>query len=124
IVRNSTAPPGATLYVTKPLGLGIISTAIKRELADDEQVRLAVDTMTELNAGASEAMVGGGADAATDVTGFGLIGHLRAMLDASGVAAALDASAPELLPGILELAREGVAPGGTRRNHEFVVPWV
>jgi selenide, water dikinase len=124
LVRNSTAPPDAALYLTKPLGLGILSTAIKREVADEEQIRLAVATMTELNAGASEAMVEGGADAATDVTGFGLLGHLRQMLAASGVSAVVDASAIELLPGVLELAEKDVVPGGTRRNFEFVDPWV
>jgi selenide,water dikinase len=124
LVRNSTAPTDATLYLTKPLGLGIISTAIKRQLADEEQIRLAVETMTELNAAASEAMVEGGADAATDVTGFGLLGHLRQMLASSGVSAVVDASAVELLPGVLELAEQLVIPGGTQRNHEFVDPWV
>jgi selenide,water dikinase len=124
IVRNSTAPPGAALYLTKPLGLGILSTAIKRGVANEEQIRLAVETMTELNAGASEAMLEGGADAATDVTGFGLLGHLHRMLEASGVSASVDASAIDLLPGVLELARDHVVPGGTGRNHEFVSPWV
>jgi selenide,water dikinase len=124
IVRNSTAPAGATLFLTKPLGLGIISTAIKRSVADEEQIRLAVDTMTELNADASAAMVSAGAEAATDVTGFGLLGHLRGMLAASEVAAVVDASALELLPGVLRLARDGVIPDGTRRNHEFVSPSV
>ena len=124
VVRNSTAPVGAALYLTKPLGLGIISTAIKRELANDEQIRLAVETMTELNAAASEAMVEAGAEAATDVTGFGLLGHLRQMLAASGVSAELDAAAVELLPGVLELAEQRVVPGGTERNHGFVDPWV
>ncbi|MFN2544552.1 MAG: selenide, water dikinase SelD [Actinomycetota bacterium] len=124
IVRNSTAPSGATLFLTKPLGLGIISTAIKRGSASEEQIRLAVDTMTELNAEASAAMVEAGVEAATDVTGFGLLGHLRQMLAASGVSATVDAYAVDLLPGVLELAREGVVPGGTRRNHEFVEPWV
>ena len=124
LVRNSTARPGGTLYLTKPLGLGIISTAIKRELANEEQVRLAVATMTELNAGASAAMVDAGVDAATDVTGFGLLGHLRQMLAASGVSAVLDAAAIEVLPGVLELARGGIVPGGTERNHEFVDAWV
>jgi selenide,water dikinase len=124
VVRNSTAPPDATLYLTKPLGLGIISTAIKRGVADPEQIRLAVETMTELNADASVAMVEGGADAATDVTGFGLLGHLHRMLAASGVSAEVDASSIELLPGVLSLARDGVIPGGTRRNHEYVDPHV
>ena len=124
IVRNSTARPGAVLYLTKPLGLGIISTAIKRGLANEEQIRLAVETMTELNAAASEAMLAGGAQAATDVTGFGLLGHLHKMAATSGVSVEVDASAVDLLPGVLELAEEGVVPGGTGRNHEFVDPWV
>jgi selenide,water dikinase len=124
LVRNSTAPAGATLYLTKPLGLGVISTAIKRGVANEEQIWLAVETMTELNAEASEAMVEAGADAATDVTGFGLLGHLRGMLHASGVAAVVDAGAVDILPGVVDLARDGVIPGGTRRNHEFVTPWV
>jgi len=69
-------------------------------------------------------MVDAGVDAATDVTGFGLLGHLRQMLAASGVSAVVNAAAVELLPGVLELAGERVIPGGTRRNHEFVDPWV
>ena len=69
-------------------------------------------------------MVEAGVDAATDVTGFGLLGHLHTTLLASGVSATVDASAVEFLPGALELARDGVVPGGTGRNHEFVAPWV
>jgi selenide,water dikinase len=79
-----------------------------------------VDLMTALNADASLAMVEAGAEAATDVTGFGLLGHLVRMLEASGVAASLDASAVTALPGTLDLARSGVVPSGTRRNHAFV----
>jgi len=120
LVRNSTAPPGARLFLTKPLGTGIISTAIKAGKASPEQVRRAVDTMAALNAAAARAMVAAGAQAATDVTGFGLLGHLHAMLRASGLAARLDASAVPLLPGVLDLARAGIVPGGTRRNHAFV----
>src|SRR5437867_10720363 len=85
VVRNSTASADATLFLTKPLGLGIISTAIKQGVATEEQIGLATRTMTELNAAAAEAMVEAGAEAATDVTGFGLLGHLRQMLEASGV---------------------------------------
>ena len=120
LVRNSTAPAGAALVLTKPLGLGIIATAIKRERASEEQVRSAVETMTTLNAAAAEAMVETGAEAATDVTGFGLLGHLHEMLAASGVAAEVDASAVPFLPGALDLAAEGVIPGGTRRNASFL----
>jgi selenide, water dikinase len=120
VVRNSTAPPGARLFLTKPLGLGIISTAIKRGRASEEQVRLAVDTMTQLNAKPKEAMVEQGAEAATDVTGFGLIGHLMSMLRASGISATVHAQAAAILPGVLDLARAGLIPDGTRRNHAFV----
>jgi selenide, water dikinase len=116
-VRNSTASPGDTLYLTKPLGLGIVSTAIKQGLADDDLVAAAVSLMTTSNRAAAEAMTDVGAEAATDVTGFGLLGHLHRMLLASGAAAELDAGAVPLLdPRILELARAGVVPGGTKRN--------
>jgi selenide,water dikinase len=116
IVRNSTLEPGAELFLTKPLGLGLISTAIKRGVATEGQVRAAVDTMTTLNDAASEAMLEAAAVAATDVTGFGLLGHLHRMALASGCAATLDAAAVRLLPGALELARSDVVSGGTKRN--------
>jgi selenide, water dikinase len=121
IVRNSTARPGAHLFLTKPLGIGIITTAIKRRMASDRQIEMVVDVMTELNAAASEAMVEAGAQAATDVTGFGLLGHLRGMLAASGCSATLDAGAVDVLPGALDLAEKGAVAGGTRRNLDFVV---
>jgi selenide,water dikinase len=124
ILRNSTAPPGARLFLTKPLGTGIIATAIKRDMATPRQVRLAVEEMTTLNQAAASAAVEAGAAAATDVTGYGLLGHLHSMLAASGVAAHLDASAVELLPGTLSLAREGMVAGGTRRNHSFLGAFV
>ena len=120
VVRNSTAPAGARLFLTKPLGLGILTTGIKRGKTTPELVARAVEVMTALNAAASEAMVEAGAEAATDVTGYGLLGHLHFMLAASGVAAEVDASAVPFLPGALELAREGVVPGGTRSNHRFL----
>jgi selenide, water dikinase len=124
ILRNSTAPPGARLFLTKPLGTGIITTAIKRETASAQQIRVAVDLMATLNQAAASAAGQARAEAATDVTGYGLLGHLHSMLAASGVAARLDASAIELLPGTLNLARQGVVPGGTLRNHLFVRPSV
>jgi selenide,water dikinase len=124
IVRNSTAPPEAHLFLTKPLGLGIVSTAIKRGIATEEQLRFAVDVMTSLNADASAAMLEAGAEAATDVTGFGLLGHLQRMLNSSGVGARIDASAVPVLDGVLELAMMGVVPSGSRRNHAFVRPSV
>ncbi len=123
LVRNSTAPAGATLFLTKPLGLGIVSTAVKNGSATPELVAKAVDLMTMSNAAAADAMIDAGAEAATDVTGFGLLGHLHKLLLASGVAARVDAGAVPLLDTrVLELARAGVVPGGTRRNHAFVRP--
>ncbi len=124
LVRNSTAPAGARLFLTKPLGVGMITTGIKRGAATEEQARAAVDLMTELNGPASEAMVEAGAEAATDVTGYGLLGHLLEMLEASGVSAEVDAGAVPVLSGALDLAREGVVAGGTRRNRSFVDPHV
>jgi selenide,water dikinase len=122
VVRNSTMAPGDRLFLTKPLGLGIISTAVKRGQATPEQLALAVATMTFLNAAASEAMLEAEASAATDVTGFGLPGHLHIALRGSGASARLDASIIPLLPGVLDLAERGVVPGGTRSNHAFVEP--
>jgi selenide,water dikinase len=120
IVRNSTAPPEARLFLTKPLGIGLITTALKRGEATDEQVSAAVDTMTTLNAAASEAMVEAGAEAATDVTGYGLLGHLHFMLVASGVAARIEGASVPLLAGALGLAEKGMVAGGTRKNHAFL----
>ena len=121
VVRNSTAPAGAALYLTKPLGLGIVSTAIKRGIADEDLVAAAVMLMTTTNRAAAVAMRNAASEAATDVTGFGLLGHLHRMLEASGVAAELDAGAIPLMdPRILELARRDVVPGGTKRNLAYV----
>src|SRR5438093_1955610 len=120
LLRNSTAREGAVLLLTKPLGLGMISTAIKRGVATEGQIRSAVDAMTTLNAEAAEAMIEVRVDAATDVTGFGLLGHLHKMLLASGVAARIDAGEVPLLEGALDLARRDVVAGGTKRNHAYV----
>ena len=122
VVRNSTMRPGDKLFLTKPLGTGIISTAIKAGLAAPDQVESAVSTMAALNAAASEAMLEAGASAATDVTGFGLLGHLAIALSASDAAARIQAGTLPLLPGILELVRQGMVPSGSRANRAFVGP--
>ncbi len=122
IVRNSTMSLGDRLFLTKPLGIGIITTALKRGVATEEQISVAVETMTTLNAAAAEAMVEAGASAATDVTGFGLLGHLHIALGGSGVSAAIDASRVPLIDGTLQLANDGIVPSGTRSNHLFVSP--
>jgi selenide,water dikinase len=120
LVRNSTAAPGERLFVTKPIGTGLIATAIKRGSATAEQAEAAVRTMTTLNAAAASAMVESGVAAATDVTGFGLLGHLRKMLEASGAAARVEATLVPTLPGVLDLAQGGVVSGGTGRNHAWL----
>jgi selenide,water dikinase len=122
LLRNSSAPAGASLILTKPLGLGMISTAIKQGRASPEMIDAAVRVMTTLNRDAAEAMEEAGAEAATDVTGFGLLGHLHKMLLASGVAARVDARAVPFIPGAMSLAYERIVAGGTRRNHAFVDP--
>lgn len=120
IIRNSGARPGDRLVLTKPIGTGVLSTAFKRDAVGADALAAAVASMAELNRGAAEAMVAAGASAATDVTGFGLLGHLRELARASGVAARIEAGAVPLLPGALELAGEGFVPGGTRRNRRDV----
>ena len=122
LVRNDRAVAGATLFLTKPIGVGIVTTAIKRGVAPAAQVATAVATMTTLNADAAAASRDAGVRAGTDVTGFGLLGHLHTMLLASGVSARVRATAVPLLDGILDLARDGVVPGGAGRNLAFVEP--
>ena len=116
LVRNSTARPGDVLVLTKPLGTGIIATAIKKDAAPPQAIHVAVAAMTTLNEAASRAMIEAGAHAATDVTGYGLFGHLHSLARASGVAAHVSAGSVPLLPHALELAGAGHVPGGTRRN--------
>ena len=120
ITRNSGARAGDALVLTKPLGTGVIATGIKRGIAGEDAVRDAVASMTTLNRGAAEAMLRVGVSAATDITGFGLLVHLRHMLRASGVSATIDAGAVPLLPDTAELAAAGCISGGTRRNLEDV----
>jgi selenide,water dikinase len=123
-VRNSTARAGDVLILTKPIGTGVISQAIKVGRAAPADVALAVETMATLNRAACEAMVEVGAHAATDVTGFGLVGHLHEVVHASGVAARLRASALPILPGAREAAAAGVVPGGSKRNGDFFGRWI
>jgi selenide,water dikinase len=116
MITNASARPGDVLVLTKPIGSGIIATAIKQSAAPAEVIATAVDVMATLNAAAADVMTDAGVSAGTDITGFGLLGHLRSLLRASGVAAELDASAVPLLPGARALAEAGHVPGGSRRN--------
>jgi selenide, water dikinase len=124
LLTNAGARPGDRLVLTKPLGTGILTTALKQDLIGEAELAEAVRVMTTLNAGAARAALASGATAATDVTGFGLLGHLGNILASSGVGASLKLSAVPILAGARELALRGVAPGGTKRNLSAVsVDW-
>ena len=116
VTTNSAAEPGQTLILTKPLGTGIISTAAKHGTASDELVRMAIESMVELNRGAAVAARRIDVKAVTDVTGFGLLGHLSEMTRGSAVSAEIDAASVPILDGVRALATSGEIPGGTRRN--------
>jgi selenide, water dikinase len=118
--KNVGARPGDALVLTKPLGTGIISTAIKQGKAAPATIEAAVRTMATLNRAAAEAVSQVEVHAVTDVTGFGLLGHLREMTGGSGVRARLEASRIPLLPDVVSLAEAGLVPGGTRRNLKSV----
>ena len=119
-VTNAGARPGDRLVLTKPIGTGIITTGCKQGVAPEDVLRNAVDTMATLNRAACEAMANVGVNACTDITGFGLLGHLRSMVRASNVAAQVQFHRVPVLPGAWELLEQGVAPGGTRRNLDSV----
>ena len=117
LLTNAGGRPGDRLVLTKPLGAGVVSTAVKHGLADEGLLARAVEVMTTLNAAAAEAARAAGAHALTDVTGFGLLGHLRELALASGCAAEVDAAAVPAIDGVLELlVDERAIAGGTRRN--------
>src|SRR5688572_10215648 len=116
ILRNRGAKAGDALFLTKPLGSGILTTALKRGKLPDDLRGFVVGVMKELNAAGAEAAQEVGVHAATDVTGFGLLGHLRGMLQASGAAARLRFGAIPLIHGVLDFARDGVVPGGSQKN--------
>ena len=121
LLRNDAAEAGLPISLTKPLGSGVLNNRHKRT---GEVFAQAVDVMTTLNRDASIAAVDAGAKAATDVTGFGLLGHLWKMMRASGVAAEIDAAAVPYIDGAREAARDGYVSGGTRRNLDWVAPHI
>lgn len=118
MLTNAGACAGDLLVLTKPLGTGILATALKRDALIETGMAEAVSSMTTLNDGAARAALKVGVSAATDITGFGLIGHLAAMLEASKVAAEIAFEALPILPHARNLASRGVIPGGTQRNLE------
>jgi selenide,water dikinase len=118
IVTNAGAQPGDVLVLTKPLGTGILTTALKRGAIGPEGLHEAVRWMTTLNDTASRAMLAHGTHAATDITGFGLLGHGGGMARASNVQLLIDSSSVPFMEGVLDLIAGGVIPGGTRHNAE------
>jgi selenide,water dikinase len=121
LLRNDAAEPGMPLSLTKPLGVGVLNN---RHKVTGQAFPHAVACMTQLNRDASAAAVDAGAKAATDVTGFGLLGHLFKMMRASGTSAVVDAAAVPYLDGARDALRDGFVSGGTRRNLDWVRPHV
>jgi selenide, water dikinase len=120
LLTNAGLRDGDALVLTKPLGVGVVSTALKAGSAPPQVVREAVASMLRTNAEAAHAAADAGAAGATDVSGFGLLGHLYKMAAASGVDVTVDVAAVPVLPGARELAGAGAVPGGTGRNRSWV----
>jgi selenide,water dikinase len=120
IISNAGGRPGDALVLTKPLGVGIISTAAKQDVDTRGAIGAAIELMATLNRAAGEAMQEVGVSAATDVTGFGLLGHLRNLTKASGCSASIRLEAVPVLVAAWEYVRKGVAPGGTHANRRFL----
>lgn len=120
ILTNAGFRPGDSLVLTKALGIGVIATAIKAGEASPDVIDAAVASMTRLNAEAATVALGAGATGATDVTGFGLLGHLGKAAESSGIDIDIDTEAVPVLPGAWQLASSGAVPGGSRRNLDWI----
>ncbi len=124
LITSAGARPGDQLILTKPLGSGIITTAIKGDQLTAGEAEETLQGMAALNAGAAAAAVETGVSAVTDITGFGLIGHLHELLTASGAGAAIDGAAVPLYPDTAAMAASGMIPGGAYRNRDYFQKWV
>jgi selenide,water dikinase len=120
VVRNAGAKVGDVLVLTKPLGIGILTTALKRDLVSEDEIEVAVEAAARLNRGAAAAMREVEVSAATDVTGFGFLGHLNEMLEASGVGAVVQRNQVPVWERVDSLAAEGCYPGGLNGNREYL----
>jgi selenide,water dikinase len=120
VVRNAGANPGDALILTKPLGLGILTTALKRDLVSEQEIEAAVETASQLNNAARDAMQDAGVTAATDVTGFGFLGHLTEMLEASNAGAVIRRYSIPVWQQAVPLANDGVYPGGLESNKKYL----
>jgi len=124
ILRNSTAQPGDALILTKPIGLGILTTALKQGAADSQVEKKAIQIMASLNKDAAESLGGFNVHACTDITGFGLLGHLHEMTAGSKVDAQIYVNQVPILPEARQFAEMDIIPGGTLNNLSFVKPYV
>jgi selenide,water dikinase len=124
VLEKGGALPDDLLVLTKPLGIGVLTTALKRGLLGPDAIERITLQMATLNDRASQAAIEAGARACTDVTGFGFLGHLLEMSKASGCAVIVDSAKVPFMPRSLELADQGVLPGGSLANLEFVAPSV
>jgi selenide, water dikinase len=121
VYKNVGARPGDVLVLTKPIGVGIQTTAIKKDKLSAEQLQLVSETMAALNKTAAECLEGLSPNAVTDVTGFGLLGHATEMAKGTGnITIVIDYDRVPLLPGTSELAQEGIVPGGSKANHRWI----
>ena len=124
VASNAGGRPGDVLVLTKPIGIGIITTAAKQDRDSAGAIREAIRLMSTLNRAAGEAMATVAAHACTDITGFGLLGHLRNVAAASGCMATVRLDAVPVIEGAWSYVREGIAPGGTHANWRFLQDWV
>lgn len=121
VIGNQNARPGDVLVLTKPLGMGILTTAHKRDLVPAAKLREAVEIMTTLNRDAADAMRAAGAHAATDVTGYGLLGHLHELLTASNIGAEIVFDSVPVLSSVWKYAEDNVVPGGSAKNFDYLM---
>jgi len=119
IISNSTAKPNDDLILTKPIGTGILSKAMQKGLLSKEIEDLLIFKMSELNKAASESMIEIGVNSCTDITGFGLLGHLLEMMNASNTSTIIDFNKIIFLPSALDLAVAGTVSGSTKENYDF-----
>lgn len=120
IIRNNTLKAGDALVLTKPIGTGVIATALKAQMAEEEHNQAMIQSMCTLNKNASQIMSRFEVHACTDITGFGLLGHTREMVNGSGCMVRIYSQKIPLLEGALKYAQTGLVPGGAYRNKEFI----
>ena len=120
LIKNSNAKAGDHLILTKPIGTGIITTALKKGLASNEQLKQVTETMSQLNSKASKIMIDFEVNACTDVTGYGLLGHLSEMCEASNLTSSINFEKIKFLDGVFEMAQKDIVPGGSKRNLEYI----